>query len=107
MPPPQFEVELVNARHLFYEALEKSAHVQEAGERYGALLSQYLEKMRKHVKGSVVRHSYNQSSLGTAAQLDYASTIKWAIAEQERVSEAIRDSKAKTEKALRKRESRK
>lgn len=91
MAPPQFEVELVNTRTAFNEALEKSApHVRELGKQYSAMLDQYLDNLRRHAKDLPSGRSQGLFSSGAATKMDDEDSIDWALAEKERVSAALR-----------------
>ena len=94
MPPPQFEVELVNTRTAFNEALERSApNVRKLGKRYSAMLDQYLDNLRKYSKGLLSGGSQGPFSSGAATKMDYKDSIDWALAEKERVSAALQAGK--------------
>ena len=89
MSPPQFEVELVDACAAFNEALEDSAPgLRGAAERYGALLDEYMGRLRRHSRSAPAAGPTRgrPSSLGAAAQpaLD-DDWMGWARAERERV----------------------
>ncbi len=91
MSPPQLEIELVNTRTMFNEALEGSnPDLHELGGRYLALLGEYLVELRKQPNlTSVQPTSGHPTSLGAAAKPAYQDWEQWALAEQEKVSAAL------------------
>ncbi len=91
MSPPQLEIELVNARTMFNEALEGSnPELHELGGRYLALLGEYLVELRKQPNLTSVQPTPGHpASLGTASKPAYQDWDQWALAEQEKVSAAL------------------
>ncbi len=91
MSPPQLEVELVNARTMFNEALEVlNPDSHELGERYLALLGEYLVKLRQQPDLTDAQSDpSHRASLGTATKTAYQDSVQWAQAEQEKVSAAL------------------
>ena len=78
MSPPQFEVELVAARAAFNEALEDSAPgLPGAAERYGALLDEYMGRLRRHSRSAPAAGPTrgHPSSLGAASGGEAPRTI--------------------------------
>lgn len=88
MPTPNLEVELCAARTAFNETGDISpSNLQAVGERYQALLSEYLNKLHKPPM-SVSMAAPNERHYGshaTATQLNYKDSIQWAEGEQKRV----------------------
>ena len=93
MSPPQLEVEMVYAREVFNEALERSApDLREAAEGYRALLNEYLEKLHQSTPSvPTMEQTYGRGvSLGAAAKPALDDSVEWARAEFDRVSLALR-----------------
>jgi len=92
MLPPQLEVEVVYARGVFNEALERFAPaLREAAESYRALLNEYLKKLDQSSPGmSTTEQTHGRPlSLGAAAKLALDDSIEWVRAELDRVSLAL------------------
>ena len=92
MSTPQLEAELVYARGVFNEALERSAPgLREAAESYRALLNEYLEKRHRYFPGApTTEHTLGRPlSLGAATKPALDDSFKWARAELDRVSLAL------------------
>ncbi len=107
MTPPQLEVELLSARDTFNEALERSApDLRDVAGRYGALLDEYLDKLRE-LSAVRAEPSGGMRSLGAAAQLDYRDSIEWARSERERVTQVLGTPEGAGRQAKKKKGSRK
>jgi hypothetical protein len=96
MSPPQFEVDLLAARDAFDEAARRSAPtLREAGERYVALLDEYLGRLRRghgSAPAPCPGQNYAQpSSLGTATKMAFRDSAEWARSERERVEARVAD----------------
>ncbi len=92
MSPPQLEVELVYAREVFNEALERSVPgLREAAEGYRALLNAYSEKLHQSFPGvPTAEQTHGRPlSLGAAAKPALDDSLDWARAELDRVSLAL------------------
>ena len=92
MSPPQLEVEVVYAREVFKEALERSAPgLREAAVSYRVLLNEYLMKLDQSSPGmSTTEQTHGRPlSLGAAAKLALDDSIEWVRAELDRVSLAL------------------
>ncbi len=100
MSPPQLEIELVNTRTMFNEALDGSnPDLHELGGRYLALLGEYLVELRKQPNLTSVQPTPGHpASLGTAAKPAYQDWVQWAQAEQEKVSAALGAEQAGTKR---------
>lgn len=98
MPARQPEIEMFRARDAFNEALGKSAPAKiEAGERYLALLDEYLERLRRDSRRAPrlpPGQSYAQpSSLSTATKRDFCDSMEWARSERKTVAAHLTASK--------------
>ncbi len=92
MSSPQLEVEMVYAREVFNEALERSApDLREAAEGYRALLNEYLEKLHQYTPGvPAMEQTHGRGlSFGVAAKPALDDSVEWARAEWTRVSLAL------------------
>lgn len=88
MSTPNLEVELCAARTAFNEIGTTSpSNLQALGERYQALLGEYLSKLHKPPMAVSIAspHERHQGSHATATQLNYKDSIEWAEGEQKRV----------------------
>ena len=101
MQTTNLEMELVGARAAF-NTMEANPlpNRQALGDRYCALLDEYLNKLRQQKTSATSFSPYYvqpRSRMGQATAVDYKSLIEWAEAEKARVVSALEDGKKKAQ----------